>query len=210
VIKFYRKTGFGVLVERERGNMEDNKEEIKRIEAELKLKQKRLKEELESPFDNVGAANVTAQGLKRGRPKPSVISAVDGEAVNNIAEVAHSQRMQDIERPASNLSSEGTREWAEKEIHNLLPEAVASLKYDIKYGDAKARTDARKEIFAATGIDKREANSFGKGGQIVINLGAGAASGDIQLPFLRRNVEPAAPIIQTLTAKVEPKKDEDK
>jgi hypothetical protein len=188
--------------------MEDpTKEEIKRIEAELKLKQKQLKQELESPFDNVGAANVTAAGLLKGRPKPNKVTAVDGDNTATAMEAAFSQRMEDITRPASDLSPEGKREWAEKEIHGLLPEAVASLKWDIKFGDKAAMAQARKEIFQATGIDKREANNFGKGGQITINLGG--VTGDIQLPFLRRqnNTEPASPIVATIEAAAATKKE---
>ena len=91
------------------------------------------------------------------------------------------------------------RDWAEKEIHNLLPEAVASLAWDIKYGDAKARTEARGEILRATGIDKRDATNFGKGGQIVINVAGG--NGGISLPWLQRNEpQPASPVVETLVS----------
>lgn len=186
---------------------EKNKEEIKKLEAELKQKQEELKQSFESPFSAVGASDVRADGLKRNRPKPNHITAVDGESANAPHEIAHAQRMSDILRPPSDSSSESMREWAEREIHGLAPEALASLKWDIKHGDAKERAQARGEIFRAMGIDKREANNFGKGGQIVINLSGPSAAGDLQLPFLKRtlpNSEPTNPIIQTLT---EPKKE---
>lgn len=169
---------------------------IKELEDELKLKQKQL----ESPFAVVGAGQSNPR--PRGRPpgstnKPKYDAAIGGDESNAI-QVAHSQRMAEITRPAPNSSPESVRDWAEKEIHNLLPEAVASLAWDIKYGDNKARTEARGEILRATGIDKKDAASFGKGGQIVINVAG--ATGGIQLPYLQRapNSEPSSPMVQTL------------
>ena len=166
--------------------MGTKEETIKQLEEDIKKKQK----ELESPFDIVGAATPTKP---RGRP-PKTATA---DASPDAAVIAHSQRMNEITRPPPNSSSESVRDWAEKEIHNLLPEAVASLAWDIKFGDAKARTEARGEILRATGIDKRDAANFGKGGQIVINV-AGAANG-ISLPYLNRsNQEPAKPLVATI------------
>lgn len=167
-------------------------ETLEQLEAELARKKK----ELEAPFAALGQST----SRPRGRPPKQVNVNSDPDASPiDIAKAAHSQRLAEIPRPPSNSSAEGMRDWAEKEIHNLLPEAVASLAWDIKYGDGKARTEARGEILRATGIDKRDATNFGKGGQIVINV-AGAANG-IALPYLQRTPEPkpASPIVESLT-----------
>lgn len=175
-----------------------NSDEVKRLEEELKKK----KAELERPFDLVGQANV-GQPRKRGRPpKDKTVSMVDGESANDARFAAFNQRMEEIKRPASDSTPESMRDWAEKEIHNLLPEAVASLKWDIKYGDSKQRTEARDQILRATGVDKRDAANFGKGGQIVIQMGSESFQG-INLPFLQRSSQapsqPAKPLVETLT-----------
>jgi hypothetical protein len=175
----------------------DKDKTIAEIEAELAIKRKAL----ESPFAAVG--NVKP-GPRRGRP-PKIESAI-GENVSE--EVAFSQRMQGITRPPPNSSSESVRDWAEKEIHNLLPEAVASLAWDIRYGDSKARTEARGEILRATGIDKKDAASFGRGGQIVIQVN-GNATGDLALPYLQRTSteqKPTSPIVTVLEAEHKGKK----
>lgn len=180
-------------------NEKQKEDTLKQLEADLERKKK----ELESPFAALGQST----SRPRGRP-PKVVQATEQDpnaSPIEIAKVAHSQRLAEIPRPPSNSSAESMRDWAEKEIHNLLPEAVASLAWDVKYGDSKARTEARGEILRATGIDKRDAANFGKGGQIVINV-AGAANG-ISLPYLNRTQEPkpASPVVEALTT---PKKGE--
>jgi hypothetical protein len=178
------------------------KQTIAELEAELKEKQRQLKEKFESPFAEVSAAPVDAP--KRGRPPKQ---EADPEATKSNAIAAYGQRMAGIKRPAPDSSSESVRDWAEKEIHNLLPEAVASLAWDIKYGDAKARTEARGEILRATGVDKRDATNFGKGGQIVINVGG--ANGGIALPWLQRTEpQPSSPVVQTLVPDKKKKEEE--
>lgn len=156
-----------------------NDEEIKRLNEEIKRKQK----ELESPFDNVGLAETPRP---RGRP-PKHITAVDGDAAKAAQETAHEQRMTEIVRPASDLTPEGMRDWGEKELHKLIPEALSRLKWNVKYGDNRDGNEAADKILKATGLSQKEASNFGKGGQIVINLNG--AANDIKLPFLDRTTK---------------------
>lgn len=178
---------------------------IEELQKEIKKKEKALKDKetaaLESPFAAVGGeAIATPIPRPRGRP-PGSVNKVDDTPVE-VRQAEFNQRMSEIARPASDSSNGSMREWAEKEIHSLLPEAVASLKQDIKYGSAKERADARKEIFAATGVDKKQLNAFNNGGGITINFGANGVPQGINLPFLQRTEQPntivSTPIVETL------------
>lgn len=176
---------------------EDNPKTLEQLETELEHK-KRL---LESPFAAVGIVT----NKPRGRPPKGFVPANAGDEAKANATVAHEQRMAEIVKPASDLSSEGMREWGEKELHKLIPEVVSNIKWDMKYGDSKARAEAGDKILKATGLAQKDVSNFGKGGSIVINLGGTNAS-SINLPFLQRNNEsPTVPVIQTLEQEVKKK-----
>lgn len=171
------------------------------VEAELELRKRML----ESPFAAVGIVT----NKPRGRPPKghTVHNAPVDEDGKSAAAIAHEQRMSEVTKPASDLSAEGMREWGEKEFHKLIPEAIGTIKWDLKYGDSKQRSDAADRVFKATGLAQKDVNNFGKGGSIVINLGAGADG--IRLPFLQKaNTEPATPIVQTIEAEAVKKKGE--
>lgn len=179
---------------------------------------------LESPFVPVGAAPAAERKRGPGRPpgsvnKPKVETPLSDDGEDSRI-VAHKQKLNEVSRPPSNSSAESMREWADQEVHKLIPDAMASLAWDTRYGDQKARAEARAEVFRMAGIDRKDAGQFVKGGQIVINLGAdgmGANQG-INLPFLQRrdgpspinstqnNPTPSNPVLSTLEDKVNAKK----
>lgn len=62
-------------------------------------------------------------------------------------------------------------EWADRELVNLLPVAVANLKHDLLYGDERARSEATDKVLRANGRSQRE--SLTGGGQtIILNIGS--------------------------------------
>lgn len=83
--------------------------------------------------------------------------------------------------PKSLKGDEATK-WAQDKLVELLPEAVASVAYDLRYGDDKRRSEATDKVLRANGMDKRDAPS-NQGGLIVLNLGQ-AETGKV--PWLQR------------------------
>jgi hypothetical protein len=79
------------------------------------------------------------------------------------------------------LIGDAAIEWAQKKLVDLLPEAVASVQWDLRYGTDKVRSEAADKVLRANGLDKREA-SQGGGGLIVLNIGTEAS----KIPWLER------------------------
>lgn len=79
------------------------------------------------------------------------------------------------------LTGEAATQWAQEKLVDLLPEAVASLAYDLRYGAPKVRAEAADKVLRANGVDRREA-AVGGGGLIVLNIGTGGSN----LPWLER------------------------
>lgn len=179
---------------------EKNKPEqtLEELERELAEK-KRL---IESPFAAVGLI----ERKPRGRPPKGIATHNSSDEAKAAAAIANEQRLAEIPVPASDLSPEGMREYGEKELHKLIPEAVARYSWNLKYGDERASTDIADKIFKATGIAQKEVSNFGKGGSIVINLGAGASG--LNLPFMN-NSKPTVPVIATLEGELIKKKEEE-
>lgn len=110
------------------------------------------------------------------------------------AQLAHRQRLTMAGVP-KNLKGENARQWAEQKLQELLPDAVASLSWDLKYGSDKARQDAVDKVLKANGMDKREGVQA-QGGTIILNIGSGSTN----IPWLDR-VKPARPVVEAITAK---------
>lgn len=72
--------------------------------------------------------------------------------------------------------------FVEKRLMELAPEAVAQLEYDLKMGDAKARTDAAKDILDRAGFSKSDRDGKAQAPVIIINPEAVMA----QLPWAKR------------------------
>lgn len=110
------------------------------------------------------------------------------------AQLAHTQRLTMAGVP-KNLKGENARQWAEQKLQELLPDAVASLSWDLKYGSDKARQDAVDKVLKANGMDKRE-GAQSTGGTIILNIGNGATN----IPWLDR-VKPSRPVVEAITKK---------
>ncbi len=162
---------------------------IKALEAEIERKKAEQKKLYESPFANVGNAVV-----KRGPGRPP--NATNAPVDFSEAEVAHEQRLQQIKRLPDNATEEQHRESFQAELYSVLPDVAANLKWDVKFGGSKERSEAGTKVMRALGLESKDIGNLGKGGQIVINMNGPANTLDI--PMLR----PAKPIMQTIEAEV--------
>ena len=82
------------------------------------------------------------------------------------------------------LAGDAAKDWAQAKLVDLLPEAVASLQWDLRYGNPKVRAEAAEKVLRANGLEKREAAPTG-GGLIVLNIGTGGGQGS-GVPWLER------------------------
>lgn len=70
----------------------------------------------------------------------------------------------------SGLSGAEAEEWADKNLNEALPEAVAELRYQLRYGDDKQRMDAARDVLDATGKRRKDGGVSG-GATIIVNVG---------------------------------------
>lgn len=80
------------------------------------------------------------------------------------------------------LTGDEATKWSQEKLIALLPEAVASVAYDLRYGTEKVRAAAADRVLAASGMDKREAAKGGGQGLIVLNINTGGEN----IPWLTR------------------------
>jgi hypothetical protein len=80
------------------------------------------------------------------------------------------------------LTGEAALEWSQQKVQNMLPEAVAQLQWDLRFGSDKVRSEAAQKVLAANGMDKREAATARTMPTIVVNIG----QGDTKVPWLER------------------------
>jgi len=111
---------------------------------------------------------------------------LDVMAATPPADVAFEQRKQLAKLP-DGLKGDEALKWAQEKMVDLLPEAVANIAHDLRYGTDRQREAATDRVLRANGMDKRDANA-GMGGQglIVLNLNQGAET----VPWLQRMQAP--------------------
>lgn len=83
-----------------------------------------------------------------------------------------------------NLEGDEATKWAETKLRNLLPEAVANIAHDLRYGNQKERSAAADRVLASQGLDKREAARNAGQGLIVLNINTNQES----IPWLQRTM----------------------
>lgn len=115
------------------------------------------------------------------------------------AELAFKRRAELARLPA-NLKAEEAAKWAQDKMVELLPEAVANVAHDLRYGTDKQRAEATDRVLRANGMDKGDAKQAGQHGVIVLNLSAQAEA----IPWLSR-MKPAQVVDATPTKTEEPK-----
>lgn len=90
------------------------------------------------------------------------------------------------------LTGDAATRWAQEQLVNMLPEAVAEIAWVMKYGSDKQRMEASDRVLAANGLSKREAAAAPNAGMIVLNFGSGATG----VPWLDR--------VKSVTEKLNP------
>lgn len=111
---------------------------------------------------------------------------LDVLAAKPTAEVAFEHRKQLAKMPEDLKGNEALK-WAQEKMVDLLPEAVANIAFDLRYGTDKQREAATDRVLRANGMDKRDAGaSMGGQGLIVLQLGSDSEP----IPWLQR-MQPA-------------------
>lgn len=109
---------------------------------------------------------------------------LDQLAAKPTAEVAYEHRKQLAKLP-DGLEGDKALKWAQEKMVDLLPEAVANIAFDLRYGTDRQREAATDRVLRANGMDKRDAGaSMGGQGLIVLNLTN--AEGAETVPWLQR------------------------
>ena len=80
------------------------------------------------------------------------------------------------------LEGEAATEWAQQKLVAMLPEAVAQMQWDLRFGSDKVRAETAQKVLAANGMDKRDAVNAKTAPTIVLNITNGA----VQAPWLQR------------------------
>ena len=126
-----------------------------------------------------GTCGVRRCGEDTAALMPAVLDADALAKMNPADREFHSRAV--LAQLPQNLTGDAATEWAQKKLVDLLPEAVASLQWDLRYGSPKVRSEAADKVLRANGLDKREA-SQGGGGLIILNL----SQTDSNIPWLER------------------------
>lgn len=91
------------------------------------------------------------------------------EIERGMMQIARKEVRAGLTEAAPELGGEEAESWALQKISRLLPDAVAELEYQLKFGDDKQRMDAARDVLDANGLRKRDA--MGASGQtIVLNV----------------------------------------
>lgn len=80
------------------------------------------------------------------------------------------------------LKGEEAAEWSEQKLKDMLPEAVAQVQWDLRFGNDKVKSEAADKVLRANGLDKREAGVSKAQPTIVLNISGGSVSA----PWLQR------------------------
>jgi hypothetical protein len=89
-----------------------------------------------------------------------------------------------------NLSGADAEEYVEEKKVALLPQAMAEIEFQLKYGDNKERIDAARDVMRMNGMLNRDAPT-GVAPTIIINMG------DKKLPWQKKEVTVDAQITPT-------------
>ena len=81
------------------------------------------------------------------------------------------------------LNADDAVQWSQEALKRLLPEAVANIAWNLRYGDKKERETATQRVLSANGMDRREAAQQSSN-TIVVNLGGATTN----VPWLDRFV----------------------
>lgn len=121
-----------------------------------------------------------------GEDKPTpFVPAEDKEEVRIArAQSRRQARLRAIDFPEKEMEGAEAEQWADRKLVKLLPEAVALLEFDLKYGDDDAKARAAQEIRNATGRGRKDS---GGGASAIFNVVMQApASGAPPMPWMQR------------------------
>lgn len=89
-------------------------------------------------------------------------------------------------RNVSKKDESTIKAWVDRKAVELLPDVIANLHFDLKFGTDRQRAEAQDRILDMNGLRKREA-AAGSHATIVLNLGGGEEGLKASLPWLKRD-----------------------
>lgn len=112
--------------------------------------------------------------LKNPPPPPTPVGRMGEEetAIQNRFKLAQLPADGNVDDPVA---------WSKDSLAKMLPEAVAQLKWDLRKGTDKVRSEAAEKVLRANGMDKREAVQQERQPTIILNIGT-----DSKAPWLER------------------------
>jgi hypothetical protein len=114
------------------------------------------------------------------QPKGRRLSAEEVPAELKTRHELFLERVKVAGLPAT-LAGEKAVQWSQEKLTEMLPEAVANIQWDLRYGTAKERADATEAVLKANGVAQKEA-AQGSAPTIVFHLGDSIKD----VPFLQR------------------------
>lgn len=113
---------------------------------------------------------------------------LDALAAADPKELEFQSRLQ-LAKVPKGLKGDKAAQWAQEKMVELLPEAVANVAHDLRYGTDRQREAATDKVLRANGMDKKDAGTGSTGGLIILQLGSDAAQKE-QIPWLQRMNRP--------------------
>lgn len=122
--------------------------------------------------------------VEKGTSLVSGIEHIPTEMEDKLSDLV--TRLKSAGVPA-NLTPDQLPNWSKDKLLSMLPEALAELHWQLRFGTAKERGDAVDRVLDANGLRKKE-GSTGAGGMVVLNIGGNAQLEAV--PWLKRALKP--------------------
>lgn len=139
-------------------------------------------------------ADVDLVVLPKPEAPPMLVSdtAIDMDAVEAKPQDAEFAAKAALVKLPRALKGDDATRWSQDKMVELLPQAVAEIAWNLRYGNDKQRDSAVDRVLRANGMDRRDGNAAGQGGMIVLNL----QTGNTGLPWLDR-MKPSSPVVDS-------------
>lgn len=108
------------------------------------------------------------------------VKKVSGEYEQSLTFAKSRNEAREALVPAPNLTGAAAEEYVEEKKVALLPQALAEVEFQLRYGDNKERAEAARDVLRMNGMLNRDAPT-GVAPTVIINMGDKQA-----LPWLKR------------------------
>lgn len=110
--------------------------------------------------------------LSRAKVQRKMPNREEGDARENIQFSIARRKVREELVPVPQLSGAEAEEYVEKEKVDLLPQALAEVKFQLLYGDDKQRIEAGRDVLRMNGMLNRDAPT-GTQATVIVQMGPG-------------------------------------